>query len=374
MIIKFPKIIEENEFVKLVVDFNYADCTTEIWYQVSSEYRHWLLPDRADAFVVGLLLQAMAIGEDIQIEAPISSKLYHSLKEFYIPMMAAAFPNLKKIKLHPAGLIVSNTGASGVATGFSGGIDSFATVVQHWQKEEYADHKISHFLFHNVGSHSTGNADAARRLFHQRYNTLKPFASYAQIPFIPVDSNISEIFPIDFIRMHSTLNASVLLALQGGFKRYYYASAYKYADCGVCKNDGIGRMDPISFHLLSTEQLDCVSTGCQMSRVEKTQLVAGFEPSRHHLNVCVDPAFAGQNCSVCFKCCRTIMTLELLGFVKDYSEVFDLAKYSKVRRKYLLKCLRYKKGSYESEIADLIQTNGSGWERLAFGLRHCLLN
>ena len=78
MIIKFPKIIEENEFVKLVVDFNYADCTTEIWYQVSSEYRHWLLPDRADAFVVGLLLQAMAIGEDIQIEAPISSKLLMS--------------------------------------------------------------------------------------------------------------------------------------------------------------------------------------------------------------------------------------------------------------------------------------------------------
>ena len=370
IIVQQPAIDQYAKEARLSAKIDYGSESCQLVYSVPIEYGHWFTTDRCDGFVVGLLLQAMERHEDMIVEGPLSSRLFHSLQGFFIPMMAQAFPNLHPIKIIPSSLTDAPSGGNGVATGFSGGIDSFATVVQHWAREESPSHKVSHFLFHNAGSHSTGDPEAARRLFHQRYATLKPFAQEAEIPFVPVDSNVSEIFPIDFIRMHPTLNASIPLVLQNQFHRYFYASTYKYADCGVNKTDDIARFDPMAFHLLSTEGLDCVSTGCQMSRVEKTRLVASYEASRRHLNVCVDPAFEGRNCSVCFKCARTLLTLELLGCADAYQDVFDLNKFRQIRMKYLLKCLRYKPGSFEAEIAELIRQKGREPLAMAFKLRH----
>lgn len=363
------RIREGRDVAVLEAPLRCASLSLDLYYTVPSVHADWLTVDRSDGFVVGLLLQAMALNENIQVAAPMSSRLFHSLQGFFIPMMSRAFPNLHPIRIFPSSLIDGPAPGKGVATGFSGGIDSFASVVQHRAQEESQSHKVSHFLFHNAGSHSTGDHDAARRLFLQRYETLKPFAEEVGIPFVPVDSNVGEVFPVDFIRMHPALNVSIPLVLQNQFQRYYYASTYKYADCGVNRTDDIARFDPLAFHLFSTEGLDCVSTGSQMSRVEKTALVAEFEPSRRYLNVCVDPTFEGRNCSVCFKCCRTLMTLELLGEADAYANVFDLNKFRTVKSKYVRKMLFYKRGSFEAEIAELIRRGDRGTMAQAFRLR-----
>ena len=347
-----------------------ADGQRELWYSLPSSHVNWFSLDRCDGFVVGLLFQAMERNENIVVEEPLSSRLFHSLQSFYIPMMAGAFPNLHPIKIVPTFLTSDCPGGKGVATGFSAGIDSFATVIEHLVHETLPDRRLSHFLFHNAGSHGHGKPDDARKLFRQRYDRIQAFSQEVGLPVIPVDSNLAEIFPIDFIRMHSALNASIPLVLQNQFQSFYYASTYKYADCGVNRIDDVARFDPFAFHLFSTEGLDCVSTGCQMSRVQKTELVATYEPSHRYLNVCVDPAFDGRNCSVCFKCCRTLVTLELLGVADAYQAVFDVKKFRKIRNRYLLKCLRYRRGSFEAEIAGLFRTEGSGPFVGAFGLRH----
>lgn len=364
-----PVIQEFPTSARLVSVLEFDGRSVEMWYEVPKEYGHWFCADRADGFVVGFILQAMQMQKDIVTQAPMSSKLWHNLSHFFIPMMAAAFPTLHPIRINPASLIDEPSGGQGCATGFSGGIDSFASIVEHWHNEKSPGHKITHLLFHNAGSHSTGDHEAARRLFRQRYGTLKPFAEEAGIPFVPVDSNVSEIFPMDFIKMHPALNVSIPLVLQNHFQRYYYASTYKYADCGVNRTDDVARFDPLAFHLFSTEGLDCISTGGQMSRVEKTALVAGFEPSRRYLNVCVDPAFEGRNCSVCFKCLRTLLTLDLLGEIESYADVFDLGKYRAERNAYIRRLLRYKRASFDSEIANLIRERGTGRIKHAFKMR-----
>lgn len=369
IIIREPTLQDLKYSSRLTAVLERGGQSLETWYELPKEYSHWFCKDRADGFVVGYILQAMQLRMDIISVAPMSSRLWHNLTHFFIPLMCRAFPNLHPIRILPAALKDDPAPGTGVVTGFSGGIDSFASIVQHWAREDSPSHKISHFLFHNIGSHSTGDHDAARRLFRQRYETLKPFAEEMGIPFVPVDSNVSEVFHVDFIRMHPALNVSIPLVLQNQFQRYYYASTYKYADCGVNRTDDIARFDPLAFHLFSTEGLDCVSTGGQLSRVEKTQLVAEFEPSRRYLNVCVDPAYEGRNCSVCFKCCRTLLTLEVIGEAEAYADVFDLERFRTVRTKYLLKMLRYKRGSFEAEIAELIRQRAKGAVAQAFLLR-----
>ena len=257
----------------------------ELWFSLPAAHADWFATDRCDGFVVGLLLQAMERNENIVTEAPMSSRLWHSLSQFYIPMMTQAFPNLHRIEILPAALTTEVKPAGGVATGFSGGIDSFAAVVRHFAQEKSPEHRVTHFLFHNVGSHGTGNAEADRRLFRQRYATVQPFAKEAGIPAVPVDSNLGHVFPMDYVKTYSAVNPAVLLVLQNKFRRYYYASGYKYADCRIAPVKDIAYLDPMAVHLLSTESLDCVATGGEMSRVEKTAFVAGgiWMPSRQSL-------------------------------------------------------------------------------------------
>ncbi len=337
----------------------------ELWFSLPPAHADWFAADRCDGFVVGLLLQAMERNENIVTEAPMSSRLWHSLSQFYIPMMTQAFPNLHRIEILPTALTTEVKPAGGVATGFSGGIDSFAAVVRHFAQEKSPEHRVTHFLFHNVGSHGTGNAEADRRLFRQRYATVQPFAKEAGIPAVPVDSNLGHVFPMDYVKTYSAVNPAVLLVLQNKFRRYYYASGYKYADCRIAPVKDIAYLDPMAVHLLSTESLDCVATGGEMSRVEKTAFVAGYEPSHRYLNVCVDSAFEGRNCSVCFKCRRTMLTLELLGLDHLYRQVFDFEKFGKVRRRYLKEIILHYPHSFEQEIAEgLFAPRSRAWRWL----------
>lgn len=329
-----------------------TDAPRELWFSIPREHADWFATDRCDGFVVALLLQAMGRGEDIVTESPMSSRLWHSLTHSFIPMMAQAFPKLRPVRIRPASLTIVVTSGTGVATGFSAGIDSFAAVIKHFVREEFADHRVTDFLFHNVGSHGPGEPETCRRIFRKRFEVGMPFTAEVGIPFVPVDSNLGDIFPIDFVKTHTALNAGVLLVLQNRFRRYFYASTYKYADCKVAPVSDISYMDPMAVHLLSTEGLECVSTGCEMSRVEKTALVGSYEPSTRYLNVCVDPDGEGKNCSVCFKCRRTMLTLELLGLDHLYDKVFDFAKFARVRRRYMKEIILHYPNSFEAEIAE----------------------
>jgi hypothetical protein len=367
MRVSAPRLSTNSGNALLTSTISLEPQSRELYYSIPAEHADWFATDRCDGFVVGLILQAMTRGEDIFVDGPLSSRLYHSLQQFFIPMIARAFENLSAIKIIPSSLTTARLNGAGVATGFSGGIDSFAAFIQHYVKEESADHRISHFLFHNAGSH--GEGDEGRVLFRQRFERVQRFAHEVGIPLVPVDSNITDVLPLEFLTMHSAINASVPLILQNQFQRFYYASAYTYADCGVALTDDFARFDPLVMHLFSTESVECVSTGCEMTRVEKTELVSGYEPSYRHLNVCVDPKFEGRNCSVCFKCRRTILTLELLGVADRYSGVFDLDKFRRIRPRYLLESLGYERASFEAEIADLIRRQGKGVLAGAFRLR-----
>jgi len=358
--IRQPALSEHDTSARLTSILDIDGTSSDMWYEVPKAYAHWFSTDRADGFVVGFVLQAMRLRKDIVTLAPMSSKLWHSLTQFFIPMMSKAFPHLHVIRIAPASLIEETTLATGVAGGFSGGIDSFAAILDHLVDEQSPTYRISHFLFHNVGSHGETNYQEARTLFHQRYDTLKEYPELVGIPFVPVDSNIHEIVPTEFVKTYITLNASVPLVLQNHFRRYFYASSYKNEDCGVNNTDIVGRFDPFAFHMLSTETLDCISTGGQLSRVEKTRLVADYGMSHRFLNVCVDPSAEGRNCSTCVKCCRTLLTLDVFGLAERYSQVFDLARFRQVRQRYIEDAvLQAANGGFEYEILELAREIGT---------------
>jgi hypothetical protein len=271
-------------------------------------------------------------------------------------------PELKKINIIPERLVnsseIGNEGA--IVTGFSAGVDSFCTIYENSKGDVPDNFAITHLLFNNVGSHGEWNQEEAERLFEARYDLIKDFSQESGLDIIRINSNLSEILQMDFQQTHTPRNISAVLMLQKLFGKYYYASAYSYEDISIKSSNSMGQSDPCTVHLLSTELTECIASGSQHTRTEKTKRVAKVQSSRNWLNVCVRPTNEGKNCSTCWKCNRTLMTLEIIGEIDNYSRVFDLQKWRWSRKWYIPEVILMKnnKDPLTEEIRNLVREEG----------------
>ncbi len=346
-----------------------------LWYEVDQRHAGHLTTDRFDGFAVGLLLKAMALGEDLEIRGTLSERLHFNLSHYYMSIVSEVLPSLQPVRILADRLDdgASRPRPAGVGTGFSAGIDSFAVINAHLLDESRPGYRLTHLLFNNVGSHGDRDFAAARHLFHQRHEAVRGYPQSIGLDLIKVDSNLSDLLQMNFVRSHTPRNFSVALLFQQLFGRYYYASTFRYRDCFVGETYDMAFTDPVAVHLLSTETLDCVATGSELSRVEKTRSVTRVPNASRWLNVCASAASDGRNCSKCGKCCRTLLTLEMLGAIEPFAGAFDLQAWRQARNGYIsLELLNRRRETPFSreilEFADSIGYRFTPWQRAATAL------
>ncbi len=357
MIINTPEIVEEKEHVKLRASYEMDGKTDYLWFSFSKDYKDYLVTENVDAFLVGLLLLAMKKGEDINVKGALSQRLYYSLNNYLISALSFAEPNLKKVKVTADKLNATNLNVGGsIGTGLSGGVDSFAVICDHLNvKEQY---RINRFTFLNAGSHGDNGGDFARKLFNDRYTMVKKYADECNIEVMAIDTNINEILMMEHVYSHTIRDVACILTLQKLFKYYYYASTYRFDHYELSNYMCQGSYDILSLNMLSTESISFFSAVSQYTRVERTEKISEYEPTYRYLNVCTVSSSTGivQNCSVCPKCLRTQVTLELLGKYHLYNKVFNISEYKKKKEKYIGCVLANKNDDiYCNEIAELIK-------------------
>src|SRR5882762_76870 len=132
MDISVPQVYLENGSVIASAQFESKTRRDTLWFKVDAAYQDQVVAERGDAFLVGLLLYAMAQGEDVYINCPVSEKLYYNLSNYLIPALSLANPKLRPVKIVPIKLEHTSINAgNAVGTGFSGGVDSFSTIYSH---------------------------------------------------------------------------------------------------------------------------------------------------------------------------------------------------------------------------------------------------
>ena len=329
MEIEAPTLKVENGWFTVSSDFSVAGEKKTLWFSAPDKYAAHFLPDRLDAFLVGLLPVAMLHGEDIRLKGEVSEKLLYNVNSSLFSIFDKIDSAFQKITVTADR--ISNTKdspkKSGGATGFSGGIDSFCAIEEHLHTPSTPSFQLQHLLFNNVGAISSN-------VFIEKYKFFKPIVEVLNIDLIPINSNLGSLIETPFRLTHSLRNTACALFLQKLFKHFYYASGYSYEDIKVAPASHIACIDPVALHLLSTEKLDIIASGSQHTRVEKTNIVSQLDLSKTMLNVCIAPNRI-DNCSVCWKCCRTLLTLELLGKEQEYIQVFDMKKWKHARSGYI---------------------------------------
>ena len=349
---------------------------SECFYSVPEGHADFADAASSNCFLVGLLYPALRYGEDVHVEGTVSARLLYNLNEYLIPLMAICDSRLKRITVTADATDDAGCdGARAVGTGFSGGIDSFATIYEHFARPTPAGFKLTHLFFFNVGAHGIpkeeGDLDAIERQFRARYEKLKPFADEAALPFVTVNSNVHLFHPWGHLEVATFATASAILFLQKGIRRYYIASSghtyrqlWKFLGDGG-RPDAIERINMMLLPWLSTESLDLVDDGNLFDRSQKTALVANYPPAAKYLNVCYGHDTLDTNCSVCPKCARTLLTLEILGKLETFRDVFDIPKYRReVRRRLIAETVvSERRNLFAEHLMDLAREHGFDMRR-----------
>jgi len=344
---------------------------SECFYSVPEEYAAFVDTSSSNCFLVGFLYPALRYGEDIHVEGTVSARLLYNLNEYLIPLMTVCDSRLKRI--HVTADATDDAGcaaARAVGTGFSGGIDSFATICDHFVRPTPVGFKLTHLFFFNVGAHGIpkddGDLAAIDRQFRARYEKLRPFPEEVGLPFVAVNSNIHRFHPWGHLEVATLATASAALFLQKGIRRYYVASSghtycqlWKFLGDGG-RPDAIERINMLLLPWLSTESLDLIDDGTLFDRSQKTVLVADYAPAAKYLNVCYGHDTLDTNCSVCPKCARTLLTLEILGKLDAFGGVFDLPKYRReIRRRQIAETIvGQKRNLFAKHLMDLARARG----------------
>jgi hypothetical protein len=242
-----------------------------------------------------------------------------------------------------------------VLTGLSNGVDSLTTLLDYYHDPRiHPSQRITHLLFNDVGSQGRSVDRKAINLFEERYKETKKVANKIDLPVIRTTSNLDIFYDgISFQQTHTMRNASVALALQSSGGSFYYSSAYGYKKIGVRPYPDMCVIDPILLPLLSSEMLECKSVGTGYTRVNKIKALRADKLAQDHLNVCV---MEMRNCCICWKCARTLLTIELLGSLNEFSRVFDLDKYYRIRKLYMAHAWAVGKENVQcAEIIDLMK-------------------
>jgi glycosyltransferase involved in cell wall biosynthesis len=273
------------------------------------EQRVWFRTDapitpNADAALAACLMPAMITGGRLSIDEPISPRLLRGQWEFQAVQRAWSRawvfgdPPLEDVTVAaPERPSADIAGTGAVAAFFSGGVDSWSTLLDHPE--------ITHLLFVRGFDLPAGDSELTDRVGER----LRASAAELGLPIYTVETNLrelsDEIVRWDVYYGCAIVSAALLLAPL--FDRVLIAGDNDH-EVQVPVGHNL-RVD----ELLSTETTQIVDDGGRYSRFERIARIADHPVCRHTLRVCWENRDDAYNCGRCRKCLGTMLSLEALG-------------------------------------------------------------
>lgn len=335
-----PCIENKDGVTYLLCKVKLDNIEKEIFFSVEEEYADFLCYERGDAYLIGLLNLAMRERCDIHSEAPLTAELVHQLETELIPTLTKYSKVLYSPKITGTLDSTPMLSAGKVATGCSCGIDSLHAI-KKLTDTRGGKYKPDYLVINNVGAYTSSGETSARR-YEDNVANAKEFAKLYGAPLIVTNSNFAEAIPQDHLRTHLYSSCFAIYILRKLWNRYYYASTGCDMEpyFGLTDNElyDAAKYDLVALPAFSISQLRICNESPHASRFEKTQYLADDELAQRYLNVCLRQGKG--NCGLCPKCTRTLWALDALGKLDDFTDVFPIHQYRKIRSYYLRELYR----------------------------------
>lgn len=294
------------------------------------------IDDTADAFAAACLIKSMRVNEPLEITSPISNRLHVMLpriRDIYHTWWPALFKRVP-IRTTPRSELPAAPQKT-TATFFSGGVDSFYSLLKHHEEGAAAGRPLTHLVF--------------MRGVETPIETTKGVEDSEEwVRRVADELGVKAIFGITNVRTHVMSN----------WEKYDHGSAL--ASIGLCLSPVIGHMcipsafsyghqvphgsSPLVDEMFSSDRMFIFHDGSEVTRAEKVASIIRWnkELGLLYLRVCLGNFGGAYNCGRCRKCVRTAIPLKVLGVLSD-AETFmhkDDAHWEAILAKDHLELLR----------------------------------
>jgi polysaccharide pyruvyl transferase len=265
-----------------------------------------------EAALATALMPAMRSGGALRMSDPVSPRVLRNQREFQAIQRAWSLewdfgdPPLREVEVSAPTRAAEPRQPSGrVAAFFSGGVDSWSTVLDNPDVTDLIFVRGIDILDRNQGE---GFADLVEA-------RLREAAAELGLPLHLVETNLRELSePFDpseplarWETYYGCAVAAVALFLGRAFDRVLITGDSDYE---VQEKFGANWMVD---QLWSNEDLEIVDAGGRFSRLERTERIASHPTVRKSLRVCWLNPDGAYNCGQCRKCLMTMATLEAVG-------------------------------------------------------------
>lgn len=323
----------------------------EIWIDVPARHAPELHRG-PDPWLLLLLPMAAVSGRTLVLPGPVDSRLLANAREL-LRIWDAWYPWTEPVRLDvPEGSPSPPSAGGRTGAFFSGGVDSFFTILRHAEGTVDPDRRESpDDLLTVCGFDIPVRREAAcQRVF----GTTAAVAEALGMEPVTLNTNLRASSWDDRVPWADLGFGAALAAcahLLGGRSRRALIPA----------GSGYYRMGPHGCHplttpLMSSDCLELVHDGAAATRVEKTRRVARSELARSHLRVCWRSG-TDRNCSRCEKCYRTMLTLDLLGELDRFG-TFERDRFRVDRVRHIL-ARKESDAIFLEQIADLARERGA---------------
>ncbi|HYH53495.1 MAG TPA: polysaccharide pyruvyl transferase family protein [Solirubrobacterales bacterium] len=273
-----------------------------LWIRTSSD-----VEPSADAALALCLLPAMRAGGALTMDEPVSPRMLRNQREFQAIQRAWSFdwnfgdPPLQEVEVvAPVRAPDSSPPSGRVAAFFSGGVDSFATILDNPE--------ITDLIF-------VRGIDLLPRLIHQEgladrvEERLQAAAAELGMPLHVCETNARELSDplVPWEAYSPSPLVAVSLFLAPLFERVLIAGDNDYET-----QPPIGSARLVD-QLWSTEGLEIVDAGGRFNREQRLARIASHPVVRRTLRVCWENPDGAYNCGRCRKCMMTKLSLEAIG-------------------------------------------------------------
>lgn len=264
---------------------------------------------QAEPYLCLSLIPCMQSGEGLVCRPPISARMVDALPRIQ-SIFSGWYPELHCFEANIPTRIVEQPDRRGVGCFFSGGVDSFYSILSHLDE-------VDTLIF----AHGFDVPLANTALRHRVSTALRAAANALGKRLIEVETNAREF--LDHYgnwgkHTHGSALASVAHVLAPHIRKIFVPSSASGKRDDNLAWGSHSVLDP----LWSSEAVEIVYDDDTVTRFNKVRKIAKSDVALAHLRVCWENRDNAYNCGRCEKCLRTMMMLRLAGGL-DRCATFD---------------------------------------------------
>lgn len=325
------KEFTSDDAIRVTGRIESAEGTRAVWFDLPADL-DGVVASSGNAWLILMLPFAIQTGERIDLALPVDPLLLENARQL-VATWVGWYPELAQCEIcAPTQRTAISEGQ--VAQFFSGGVDAWFTLLRHAESSPRFPQVGDVDDLITVGGLDipVGKVEEFIQLANSARGIAREFGKRHVVVRTNLRANMSGSWKSAWGPRWGSLSHVAALAAIGLLIERRYARV-------LIGSTGLGTLPPWGSHPLTDVLCSTSTTVFQhdhavYSRAEKLERIAESPYAVSRLKVCFT-AGTFSNCSVCTKCHRTLLCLDILG-VLDHARSFDVAAYLRNRHRPIL--------------------------------------